>query len=79
MVSFILGGLVPLMAMVLSPRSIEIWVAGVAVLLAQVLTGYVSAKLGRIPVTPSVVRNVVGGLLAMSVTYGVGNLAGTQL
>jgi VIT1/CCC1 family predicted Fe2+/Mn2+ transporter len=79
MVSFIFGGLVPLLAMVLSPRSIEIWVAGVAVLMASMLTGHISAKLGRIPVLPSIVRNVVGGLLAMGVTYGVGALVGTQL
>jgi VIT1/CCC1 family predicted Fe2+/Mn2+ transporter len=79
MVSFIFGGLVPLLAMVLSPRSIEIWVAGVAVLMALMLTGHISAKLGRIPVLPSIVRNVVGGLLAMGVTYGVGALVGTQL
>jgi VIT1/CCC1 family predicted Fe2+/Mn2+ transporter len=27
----------------------------------------------------SVVRNVVGGLLALAITYGVGNLVGRQL
>jgi VIT1/CCC1 family predicted Fe2+/Mn2+ transporter len=30
-------------------------------------------------VVRSVIRNVAGGLLAMGVTYGVGNIAGTQL
>jgi VIT1/CCC1 family predicted Fe2+/Mn2+ transporter len=79
MVSFIVGGLVPLLAMVLSPRAIEIWVAGAAVLIASMLTGYISAKLGRIPVLPSIVRNVAGGLLAMGITYGLGALVGTQL
>jgi VIT1/CCC1 family predicted Fe2+/Mn2+ transporter len=79
MVSFIIGGIVPLLAMALSPRAIEIGVAGVAVLMASMLTGYISAKLGRIPVLPSIVRNVVGGLLAMGVTYGVGALVGTRL
>ncbi len=79
MVSFILGGLVPLLAMVLSPRRIEIWIAGVAVILAMILTGHVSARLGRIPVLPSILRNVAGGLLAMAITYGVGAIAGTQL
>jgi VIT1/CCC1 family predicted Fe2+/Mn2+ transporter len=79
MVSFIVGGLVPLLAMVLSPRAIEIWVAGVAVVIAMILTGAISARLGRIAVVRSVIRNVAGGLLAMAVTYGVGNIAGTQL
>jgi VIT1/CCC1 family predicted Fe2+/Mn2+ transporter len=79
MVSFTIGGAVPIAAMLLSPRAIEIWVAGVAVVIAMALTGAISARLGRIPVVPSIVRNIAGGLIAMAVTYGVGNLAGTQL
>jgi VIT1/CCC1 family predicted Fe2+/Mn2+ transporter len=79
MVSFIIGGLVPLLAIVWAPRSIEIWVAGGAVVVAMILTGAISARLGRIPLVPSVVRNVAGGLLAMAITYGVGRIAGTQL
>lgn len=79
MISFIIGGLVPIAAMLLSPRPIEIWIAGVAVVVAVGTTGVISAKVGRIPVLPSVVRNVAGGLLAMAVTFGVGRIAGTQL
>jgi VIT1/CCC1 family predicted Fe2+/Mn2+ transporter len=79
MISFIIGGLVPIVAMLLSPRPIEIWIAGIAVVIAMALTGIISALLGRIPVLPSIVRNVAGGLLAMAVTYGVGRIAGTQL
>lgn len=79
MISFIIGGLVPIAAMLLSPRPIEIWIAGVAVVVAVATTGVISAKVGRIPVLPSVVRNVAGGLLAMAVTFGVGRIAGTQL
>jgi VIT1/CCC1 family predicted Fe2+/Mn2+ transporter len=79
MVSFTVGGLVPIAAILFSPASIEIWIAGTAVVAAMILTGAVSAMFGRIRVIPSLVRNVAGGLLAMAVTYGVGNLAGTQL
>jgi VIT1/CCC1 family predicted Fe2+/Mn2+ transporter len=79
MFSFIVGGAIPIAAMVLSPRPIEIWITGIAVIIAMVTTGVVSARLGRTPVVRSVVRNVVGGLLAMTVTYGVGKLAGTRL
>jgi VIT1/CCC1 family predicted Fe2+/Mn2+ transporter len=78
-VAFVIGGLVPIVAMLLSPQTMEIAVAGVAVVLAMALTGVVSAKLGRFPVVPSVIRNVAGGLLAMGVTFGVGRIAGTQL
>jgi vacuolar iron transporter family protein len=79
MLSFIIGGVIPIAALLLSPRSIEIWVAGVSVIIAMALTGLVSARLGRTPMLRSVVRNVLGGLLALAITYGVGNLVGRQL
>jgi VIT1/CCC1 family predicted Fe2+/Mn2+ transporter len=79
MLSFIVGGVIPIAALLLSPRAIEIWVAGIAVLIAMALTGFVSARLGRTPIVRSIVRNVIGGLLALAITYGVGKLAGTQI
>jgi VIT1/CCC1 family predicted Fe2+/Mn2+ transporter len=79
MLSFIVGGSIPIAALLLSPRTIEIGVAGVAVLAAMALTGLVSALLGRTPMWSSVVRNVGGGLLAIAITYGVGEIAGTQI
>ena len=63
--------------MMLSPRAAEIWITGVAVVIAMALTGAVSARLGRLPLVPSVVRNIAGGLLAMAITYGLGRLVGT--
>jgi VIT1/CCC1 family predicted Fe2+/Mn2+ transporter len=79
MLSFVIGGAIPIAALLLSPRAIEIWVAGIAVIAAMALTGFVSARLGRTPMLRSVVRNVVGGLLALAITYGVGNLVGPQI
>ena len=79
MLSFLVGGAIPIAALLMSPRAIEIWVAGVAVLVAMALTGFVSALLGRTPVGRSVLRNVVGGLLALAITFGVGKIAGTQI
>lgn len=79
LISFIIGGAVPVFALLSSPRTIAIWVAGASVVAAMILTGVIAAHLGRIPLIRSVVRNVAGGLLAMAVTYGVGNLVGTQL
>jgi VIT1/CCC1 family predicted Fe2+/Mn2+ transporter len=77
--AFTLGGMIPIAAMILSPRPVAIWVTGAAVVAAMVLTGALSARLGRIALIPAVARNVVGGLLAMAVTYGVGNFARMQL
>jgi VIT1/CCC1 family predicted Fe2+/Mn2+ transporter len=79
MLSFLVGGAIPIAALLLSPQTIEIWVAGVAVLVAMALTGFISARLGRTPVGRSVLRNVVGGMLALAITYGVGKIAGTQI
>jgi VIT1/CCC1 family predicted Fe2+/Mn2+ transporter len=79
LVAFTIGGLIPIVAMMLSPRAAEIWVTGAAVVIAMALTGAVSARLGRMPLVPSIVRNVAGGVLAMAITYGLGRLAGTRV
>lgn len=79
MLSFLVGGAIPIAALLLSPRVIEIRVVGLAVLIAMGLTGFASARLGRTPVVRSILRNIAGGLLALAITYGVGNVAGTQI
>ena len=79
MLSFLIGGAIPIAALLLSPRAIEIWVAGFAVLVAMALTGVVSARLGRTPMGRAVLRNVVGGTLALAITYGVGRIAGATV
>ena len=77
--SFSLGALVPLLAMWLAAPADRVVLTSAAVLLALAATGVSSASLGRAPLLPAVVRNVVGGALAMAVTYGVGHLIGTRL
>jgi VIT1/CCC1 family predicted Fe2+/Mn2+ transporter len=79
MLSFLFGGAIPVVALLLSPRAIEIWLAGVAVLIAMGLSGFLSARLVRTPVVRSILRNVAGGLLALVITFGVGRIAGTQI
>lgn len=46
------------------------------VLCVLLLTGFLSARLGGAPPGRAVLRNVIGGGLAMAVTYGVGELLG---
>lgn len=77
--AFTVGGLIPIVAMLLSPREVEIWTTGVAVVIAMALTGAVSARLGRLSWIEAVFRNVAGGLLAMAITYVVGLIAKTQI
>ncbi len=78
-VSFTLGGLIPFLAIILVPRSIAIAVTVVAVVIALAVTGVVSARLGRAGVLHALVRNVVGGLLAMGVTYTIGRIFGARI
>ncbi|GAB2476633.1 VIT family protein [Luteococcus sediminum] len=77
--AFTVGGLVPLLAVLLAPHSMVVPVVGVSVLLALALTGVSSARLGHAPVPRAVVRNVVGGLLAMAITFGIGRLFGATI
>jgi len=47
-----------------------------AVVLALVVTGWTSAALGDADRPRAIRRNVIGGVLAMGVTYGIGSLVG---
>lgn len=77
--SFAVGALIPLLAMVIVPAGVRVGVTVAAVLVALVLTGYASARVGDAPPARAIARNVVGGFLAMAVTFGIGTLVGTQL
>ncbi len=48
----------------------------VAVGVALAGTGFLSARIGDAPVGPAVRRVVIGGVLAMAVTYAIGSLVG---
>ncbi|QDP97347.1 VIT family protein [Microlunatus elymi] len=75
--SFTVGALLPLLMIILTPESVRIPLTVVAVVIALVITGAVSARLGGAPAPRAVLRNVLGGLVAMAVTYLIGRLAGT--
>ncbi|MGX7728175.1 VIT1/CCC1 transporter family protein [Rhodococcus sp. 2H158] len=76
-VSFTVGALVPLLVIVLPPASLRIPVTFVSVLVALALTGSVSAWLGGARRGRAMSRVVIGGALAMIVTYAVGMAFGT--
>ena len=69
----------PLLAIVLPPLGWRVPVTVVAVVVALAFTGWLSARLGSSDARRATVRVVVGGLLAMAVTYGIGALVGTQV
>lgn len=77
--SFALGALLPLVAILAAPTAWRIPVTVVAVLLALFVTGAVSAGFGGAAKGRAVTRNVVGGGLALGITYAVGHLLGAAI
>lgn len=79
MLAFVVGGIIPLMAILLSPREVAVPVTAVAVIIALGITGWLSAQLGRARKLRSMARTIGGGTLAMAITYGIGLAVGTQI
>jgi VIT1/CCC1 family predicted Fe2+/Mn2+ transporter len=73
--SFTAGALLPVLAILL-PAGVRIPVTFVVVLLALAVTGTISARIGGAPRNRAVARVVLGGALAMLVTFGIGQLVG---
>jgi VIT1/CCC1 family predicted Fe2+/Mn2+ transporter len=77
--AFSVGALLPLIAILIAPVAVRIPVTVVAVLLALVITGVVSADLGGAAKNRAALRNFVGGGVALAVTYLVGHLVGAAI
>ena len=77
-VAFTIGALLPAL-MILLPVDVRIWATALSVALALALTGWISARVGYARPGRAVLRNVVGGVIAMAITWGVGSLVGTQV
>lgn len=77
-VSFTFGGLIPIAAVLLPPENIRVITSFIVVIPALALTGYLSARLSKANTKQAVVRVVIGGTLAMLVTYGIGRLFGVS-
>ncbi|MDN5872262.1 MAG: VIT family protein [Nitrococcus sp.] len=79
MLAFVLGGVIPLAAILSSPRASAVAVTAVAVIAALAITGTASAHLGNAPKLRAVFRVVGGGILAMAITYGIGSVIGARV
>jgi VIT1/CCC1 family predicted Fe2+/Mn2+ transporter len=77
--AFTLGAIIPLVAILLPAVGMRVPVAFLAVLIALALTGTVSAILGGARKSRAILRVVLGGALAMFVTYSVGQLVGATM
>lgn len=75
-VSFTVGALFPLIAILLAPLALIVPITIAVVAVALVITGTISASLGRANWLTAAVRLVAGGVLAMAFTWGIGQLLG---
>ena len=75
-ISFTVGAVLPLLAILLPPPSTRIPITFVAVLLALGITGWISARLGGADPVRATKRVLIGGALAMAVTFAIGHLFG---
>ncbi|HBX80658.1 MAG TPA: hypothetical protein DEG88_02230 [Propionibacteriaceae bacterium] len=78
-IAFVVGSLFPLAAMLLSPGPARLPVTMASVVIALTLTGVLGARWGESHPGRSIARNVVGGVVAMAITFGVGRLVGAAL
>jgi VIT1/CCC1 family predicted Fe2+/Mn2+ transporter len=76
-IAFTIGGILPLLSILLLPASIRIVVTFVVVLIALAITGYVAAYIGGSSRGRATLRVVIGGALALIATFLIGSLLGT--
>ncbi|OFT65643.1 hypothetical protein HMPREF3159_00815 [Brachybacterium sp. HMSC06H03] len=79
LLSFTLGGIIPLLAILASPPVLRLPATLVAVVVALALLGAVSARLGQADARTATVRTIIGGVLALLVTYGIGAALGVAI
>ena len=78
-VAFLAGAVLPMLAILLPPPELRIPITFVATLVALGITGALGAILGKSHWLRPTVRVLVGGGLALAVTFGIGALLGTQI
>ena len=78
--SFVLGALLPLLAILLPPAQWRVAVTVVAVLAsARPAAGVISARIGGSNPRRAVARVVIGGAAGLALTYGIGHLFGAAI
>ncbi len=75
-ISFTIGGLIPLFTIIIFPTQERIIATFTAALIALGATGVLSAKLGGSKKRKAAMRVIVGGIIAMVVTFVVGKFFG---
>lgn len=77
--AFFVGSIIPLIAIMLPLGAFSIPATFIAVVIALLFTGYMSAKLGRTNKPKAMLRVTAGGIIAMVITFAIGNLFGVAV
>ncbi len=75
-IAFVVGAILPMLAILLPPENIRVPLTFAAVLVALAATGSVGAWIGGSSKSRAAVRVVVGGALALAATFAIGNFLG---
>ena len=78
-ISFVLGALLPFVAILLPPARWRVSVTVAAVLIALAIAGAASARIGGSGVRRAVLRVVIGGAIGLGLTYSIGRLFGSAI
>lgn len=76
-IAFLSGAVIPILAIVFAPSDYSIQATFISVIIALVITGALSAYAGGARKRTAIIRVVIGGVIAMVVTFGIGTLFGT--
>ena len=74
--SFFIGTVLPLIAILLAPQAWRVPATVLVVLIALGLTGWISARIGGGQARRAVLRVLVGGAAGLALTYAIGHLFG---
>jgi VIT1/CCC1 family predicted Fe2+/Mn2+ transporter len=77
-VAFLIGAILPMLAILLPPENIRVPLTFVAVLVALGATGALGAWIGGGSKLRAAARVVVGGALALAATFSIGNALGAS-
>lgn len=76
--AFLSGAIIPIIAIIIAPAKWQILFTFISVILALIVTGAVSAHAGGANKMKAAIRVVLGGALAMVITFGIGKLFGVS-
>lgn len=76
--AFFIGATLPLLTIIFFPEPVRIPLTFASVLIALAGTGILGARIGGNPWLRPTLRIVIGGALALAITFGIGSLLGVS-